>query len=108
MYKLLICGLFFMPCIAYSGGWSVPTKVAKIFTHATDSGGTIYFKFDSMINPDGCANTAHIALVNGSAYQDEIFSLYLSAYMGGKSVKYHVSGCTPSGYPQLKNAIAEE
>jgi len=96
--------LLVVPSIVVGGTWSSQTKVSTIFINATDNGGTIYFKFDSMINPDDCANSQQIALVHGSPYEDQIYAMYLSAHAGRKTVRYRVDGCTPNGYPKLLNA----
>ena len=104
MRILLLLALLLLPTGAFASGWSGNTTVESIFTHATDNGvGTIYFTFGEMINPDMCEKGSQIALVKGSPYESEIYSLFLSAFMSDKTVQYLVSGCTSNGYPKMKN-----
>lgn len=90
---LLMAGLS-AAAVAHSAGY-VSGKV-DIMQQAF--GGWIV-KLEGNQNPDGCSKD-HIILSSSVSQYDEIYSMFLTAYVAEKSLTVHVNGCDAAGYKQ--------
>lgn len=84
-----------------AGGWVGGTELELVYPN--QSGG-VYFRFESMENPDGCALSNFYLIDESSAGSKNIIATALAAAVSGKTISLYVSGCT-GNYPNVTNAI---
>lgn len=84
-----------------AAGWVGGTELKNVYPAYN---GGAYFQFDSMDNPDGCANANWYFVDEALAGSQKIFATALAAAVSGKTISLYVSGCT-GNYPTVTNAI---
>ena len=89
--------LFSVPL--YAGTWSSWTEVDEIYP---TSGGGVFIKFDSMINPDSCNNSTWMSVPDTNGSQDKIYAAALMAKATNSEIRYNINGCDIN-YPNLNH-----
>lgn len=85
-------------------GWSGATAITLVYPHSTNNtDGTIYVRFEKMINPADCTYDTLIALKKSNNLSSEIYSMILSASYAGKPLSYYVVECDDHGYPVMEH-----
>jgi len=102
MYRILVLMMMLASAPIYAGEWSSYTNVSQFYPHSTtNEKGTIYLKFDEMINPGNCSKAGFIALKKSNSLSREILATLLTSITLGKQVGYYVHGCDAHGFPEL-------
>ncbi|MCG9679149.1 MULTISPECIES: hypothetical protein [Vibrio] len=106
MKKLLLFTLTaLVSSSAFSGAWNTAGLITKVYPKPSRNG--IYFVHESQVEND-CKNNAYLFLKADDNLFKETYSLLLSAYASGKTVKIYAEGCqTGYDYPLIKEVLAE-
>lgn len=106
IFKCLIVLIFtLLSSSAFSGEWSVASKVLVTYAHA-GSGGYGIFQLENMtINPDSCTNPMYyVVSKEQNPVFDEVYSMLLAAHLSEKKVQVWVAGCSPHNHPEIQHA----
>ena len=99
-YKILLLSLLLVPSISSAkyitslSGSGV--EITKYFTH--ENGAVSLYISGAVQNLDGCTSTFRVYIPHNIAGKDILVSTALTAFISGKKVGFHGSGCSTTSF----------
>jgi len=101
MSKWVLGILFFISSSVFAGEWTNNLKIDWVRAYPGEATGHFIKISDRSVN-EGCSYTENTGIINLEDSGGRVYSAVLAAVMGGREVRFYLSGCTTSNYAVIK------